>query len=180
MSMGRYWKHAAILLVLLYLVRVAWSFDFLQPGPKCPYCDGAGELRLTVRGAGGQPEVAIQPCATCDGSGLKDPYLVRFKRALPILVLGLWHFVFLGLIGGLMWGLMAVDCRLCGGSGRLALEASPPGEALLQLQQDCVACEGRGRLGVIDRWVLWHGWEQTEALVSEPRLLHQGRRRTSR
>lgn len=164
MSMGRSLLHVAILLVVVFLLRIAWSFDFLQPGPKCPYCEGAGELRIMLTGPGGQPELAIQSCATCDGSGLKDPYGVRFKRALPQIVLGLWHFVFIGLLGGLAWAFTAVDCRLCRGAGMLAIEATPPGEAAFRVQEDCVACDGRGRLGALDRWVLGMGWEQKPPL----------------
>src|SRR5204862_3638289 len=59
-----------------------------------------------------------------------------------------------------VWGMKVVDCHLCCGAGRLALEAFPPGESCFTVDLDCVACQGRGRLGVIDRWVLWKGWEQ--------------------
>lgn len=160
MSMGRFLLHLTVLLVLVFLLRIAWNYDFLKPGPKCPYCEGTGELREMIVGVSGRPEVTISSCSTCDGSGLKDPYGQRFKRALPQIVLGLWQFVFAGMIGGLAWGMTAVDCRLCRGAGRLSLEATPPGEPCFQVQEACVACDGRGRLGALDRWVLWRGWEQ--------------------
>lgn len=162
MSMRRFLGHLTVLLVLVFLIRIAWNYDFLKPGPKCPYCEGTGELRESVIGPGGQPEVTIAECSTCDGSGLKDPYGVRFKRALPQIVLGLWHFVLVALLGGLAWGMTAVDCRLCRGVGQLALEATPPGEACFMVQESCVGCNGRGRLGALDRWLLWKGWEQRQ------------------
>jgi DnaJ-class molecular chaperone len=52
-----------------------------------------------------------------------------------------------------------VNCRLCRGAGRLALEASPPGEASFRVDVDCVGCKGAGRLTVIDRWVYGFGWD---------------------
>jgi hypothetical protein len=166
MSMGRdpkrYLIHAAVALVLFFLLRLAWDQDFLNPGPGCPYCGGKGQLEFRVPDplSPGFTMLSVQPCATCDGSGLKDPYSKRFERILPLILRGLWGFVWIAVAGALVWGMKLVDCRLCCGAGRLALEVSPPGEAVFSVDQDCVACDGRGRLGVLDRWVLWMGWEQ--------------------
>jgi hypothetical protein len=139
---------------------VAAEHDFFDPGPRCPYCGGTGGIFQLVPGPPGVPLVeARTDCSPCDGSGLKDPYPNRLSRVLPRLRGVLGQFLWLAAVGALAWGLKAVDCRLCGGSGRLVLEALPPGEPASRHDADCVACGGRGRLGVLDRWVFLRGWE---------------------
>jgi hypothetical protein len=157
----RFLLHGAVAVALLLLARFAWEQDFFNPGPQCPYCEGKGLFR-ELRRLGNTPEVIVveTECRSCDGSGLKDPYGQRFRRVFPRIALGLWEGVCLAAIAGLVWGLRVVDCRLCLGAGNLSLEAFPPGEPSFAVMTDCVGCEGRGRLGVLDRWVLWNGWER--------------------
>jgi hypothetical protein len=77
----------------------------------------------------------------------------RLKAAVPHLVLGFWSCLCILAAAGLIWGLKFVECRLCGGAGRLSLEAQPPDEPGFTVDTDCVHCEGQGRLGLLDRWV---------------------------
>lgn len=62
----------------------------------------------------------------------------------------LWLAVCLGVAGGLACCLRLFPCRLCGGAGRLALEAQPPDEPAFHVDLDCVGCDGYGRMSVID------------------------------
>jgi len=158
----RFLLNGAVGVALFLLARFAWEQDFFDPGPKCWYCHGTGIDEY--RRAPGTCLVTISesPCGVCDGSGLKDPYGQRFRRVFPRIALGLWEGVCLAAIAGLLWGLRVVNCRLCLGAGNLSLEAFPPGEPSFAVMTDCVGCEGRGRLGVLDRWVLWNGWERRE------------------
>jgi len=147
--------HVAVFGLIGLLFVIAADHDFLDPGPRCPYCQGQGTITEIVPGPPGVPFVeAKTDCSPCDGSGLKDPYPERLKRLFPEIAGRMWHAIWLALVGALVWGLKAVDCQLCGGSGRLELEALPPGGRIRRVRAECGACEGRGRLSVIDRWVL--------------------------
>ena len=172
--------HVAVFALIGLVCLIALKHDFLDPGPRCPYCGGEGVIRQIVPGPPGVPFVeAHLDCSPCDGSGLKDPYGERFKRILPEIRELLWQCLWLALIGALGWGLKTVECRLCRGEGRLVLEAQPPGEPCFLVTLSCVACQGRGRLGVIDRWVLSRGWEQPPErpeVAGRPRRRSWGRR----
>ena len=147
--------HLMVFVLIGLLFLVAGDHDFLDPGPRCPYCHGEGSITQIVPGPPGVPFVeAKADCSPCDGSGLKDPYPERLKRIFPQIASKIWHLLWLVLVGALIWGLKVVDCVLCGGSGRLELEALPPGRRIRRVRAECAACEGRGRLSVIDRWVL--------------------------
>src|SRR5579859_546694 len=149
----RVFLHAAGIGLIGLLCLVAVDLDFFDPGPPCPQCGGEGVIPRTMPGPPGIPLVeAKADCGPCDGSGLKAPYTRRLGRAVPRIRELLWRLFWVAAIIGLVWGLKAVDCRLCGGSGRLALQARPPGKPAFREEIDCVACGGRGRLGVLDRF----------------------------
>jgi hypothetical protein len=76
----------------------------------------------------------------------------RLRDAVPQIVLGFWSCLCVLAAAGLVWGLKLVECRLCGGVGRLSLEAKPPDGPGFTVDTDCVHCEGQGRLGLLDRW----------------------------
>jgi hypothetical protein len=85
------------------------------------------------------------------------PFSIRaardiLKNAIPQIVLGFWSCLCVLTAASLIWGLKLVECRLCGGAGRLSLEAQPPEEPGFTVDTDCVYCEGLGRLGLLDRW----------------------------
>jgi hypothetical protein len=76
---------------------------------------------------------------------------MQFRSAFPQIVLGFWEGICVVTGVALLLRLRLVDCRLCGGAGRLSLEVSPPGEAGFTAESVCVACDGLGRLGVLSR-----------------------------
>jgi hypothetical protein len=145
--------HAAVLLAISGFVVEARRFEFLSPGKACVSCEGAGEARQTRWVDDGQV-LDVRPCRYCDGSGLKDPWSERLGRFLPVLKFGLCALVFLGLLVGMLWIVKVVGCRDCGGSGFLQLEVTCPGDGVSVIEHLCFFCEGRGRLPVVDRWVL--------------------------
>ena len=147
--------HLMVFVLIGLLCLAAAAHDFFDPGPRCPYCHGNGSITEIVPGPPGVPFVeAKTDCGVCDRSGLKDPYSERLKRIFPQIAGIMWHLIWLALVGALIWGLKVVDCRLCGGAGRLVLESLSPEQAASSLETECVACEGKGRLGVLDRWVI--------------------------
>jgi hypothetical protein len=145
--------HAAILLAITGFVVEARRFEFLSPGQACVSCEGAGETRQTRWVDDGQV-LDVRPCRFCDGSGLKDPWSERLGRFLPVLKVGLFALVFLGLLVGMLWIVKVVECWDCEGSGILKLEVTCPGEGVSVIEHACFFCEGRGRLPAVDRWVL--------------------------
>jgi len=62
----------------------------------------------------------------------------------------LWLAACLVLSGALVCCLRLIPCRLCGGAGRLALDAHPPGEPAFRVDSDCVGCDGYGQRSVLD------------------------------
>jgi hypothetical protein len=149
----RLFIHAVILLAIVGFTIEAGRFEFLSPGPACVECSGAGEFRRVVWVEDGQV-LRVETCRFCDGSGRKDPWHERFERLLPTLKVGLLGLVLLALVAAMVWAFKVVDCRVCGGAGGLALEVTSPGEGTIRVDDACFACDGRGRLTVIDRWVL--------------------------
>ncbi len=149
----KFFIHGFFLLAIVGFTIEARRFEFLSPGPACVECSGAGEFRQVVWVEDGQV-LQVQTCRFCDGSGRKDPWHERFERLLPTLKVGLCGLVLLGLVAAMIWALKVVDCRVCGGAGGLALEVTSPGEGTIMVADACFACEGRGRLPMIDRWVL--------------------------
>jgi hypothetical protein len=145
--------HVIVLLAIVGFTIEARRFEFLSPGPACVECSGAGEFRRVEWVEDGQV-LRVETCRYCDGSGRKDPWHERFERLLPTLKVGLCGLVLLALVAAVVWAFKVVDCRVCGGAGGLALEVTSPGEGTINVDDACFACEGRGRLTVIDRWVL--------------------------
>jgi hypothetical protein len=151
---GRRVVHGFILSLLGLFVWQSGILDLIDLHRTCWNCDGVGTgVRVMNFRPDGDTPVSFQ-CGVCKGTGRiplagenVDYPFWRICRAL-------WSCVCLGIAGGLAWGMKLVNCRLCGGSGCLALEAQPPGESAFRVDLDCVACEGRGRLGALDRWVL--------------------------
>jgi len=160
--------HAAGFGLIGLVCLVAVEYDVFDPGPPCPRCEGEGVITQIVPGPPGVPFVEAKTgCSRCGGGGLEVPYSRRLGRVVPRIRGMLGWLLWVAAIGALAWGLKAVDCRLCGGSGRLALQALLPGKRASREDIDCVACGGRGRLGVLDRFVLERGWEQD---ASAPRM----------
>lgn len=123
---------------------------------RCWPCGGAGAvIRVLSLGSEEARPVSI-PCGYCLGRGRIPLVGGELDAAVWRISGALWACVAVALAGGLVWGMRLANCGLCGGSGCLALEAQPPGEAAVVVEVGCVACDGRGRLGALDRWVLRH------------------------
>jgi DnaJ-class molecular chaperone len=129
----------------------------------CPDCGGTGldPQHYTVESPsedGAAPEQHEHyfefRCDTCAGVGHLRLTRKTLAAMFPRVCAALWGCVCVTVALGLLWGMNVVECGLCGGSGRLALEAVPPGEAAFRIDLECVACGGRGWLGRLDRWVL--------------------------
>jgi len=161
MAMTRSWMLPAgvpaAFVLLGWLCGAGWLLPSRSP---CATCRGEGKQGTceTVRGIlqGGldlDDPVTVQAggpaCSATGGTPVNGPFLASL---LPEVVIGAWEFLCVVLVAGLLWGLRTVDCRLCGGSGRLTLEASPPGESPYVSEADCVRCDGQGRLRALDRW----------------------------
>lgn len=159
---GSRWRlHAFLLFLVLLFVWLSGITDLWDFQHSCWRCDGAGAYPVHVPpdpeaegSEEGEERAVLQRCSFCGGLGRVplessdiDYQLYRLSKAV-------WVVVCVAIVGGLLWGLKAVDCRLCGGSGRLALQALPPEGREILVDMICVACEGRGRLGQLDRWVL--------------------------
>ncbi|HLY09234.1 MAG TPA: hypothetical protein VKW04_08040 [Planctomycetota bacterium] len=163
---GRRWVlQGGILSLLLLFLGLSGIPELRAFQRPCTTCDGAGTV---LRGlpipralGGGSPaetegrELPVR-CRACEGTGRIPLSRTEWESRFLRLCTALWACVCVALAGGLVWGMKVVDCGLCRGSGRLALEALPPAEAAFVVDIDCVACEGRGRLGSLDRWILRH------------------------
>jgi hypothetical protein len=113
----------------------------------CRDCLGSGQgrqLHLRLYRWGGDPwRLAL----VRNGENLweGDP------TAIPVLSwLGAGVVVFIGLVLGLRRGGV---CPLCAGEGTLLLEVEPPGKPAKRREVSCPACEGRGELTRLDRWL---------------------------
>jgi DnaJ-class molecular chaperone len=154
-------------IVIAFLgVLIAWSgmygFSSLL---GCPDCKGTGAVTVSFAyesaSEGDRPPERKQvsyktPCETCRGAGIIPVTRQTLAAMFPRICAALWGCVCVAVALGLFWGMKVVDCGLCGASGRLSLEAIPPGEMAFRVDTICVACEGRGWLGRLDRWVLRH------------------------
>jgi len=161
MAMTRSWMiHAGIPAALVLLGWLCGAGRLLPSRPPCAACRDEGKPGTceTVPGIlqgrlhGDDPVTVLAGCHACSatrGTSVNGPFLASL---LPEVVIGAWEFLCVVLVAGLLWGLRTVDCRLCGGSGRLTLEASPPGESPYVSEADCVRCDGQGRLRALDRW----------------------------
>jgi hypothetical protein len=88
-----------------------------------------------------------------------DPEPPGTWASAPEVAFLLWEVLCLGVAVGLIAAMRTVDCRLCRGAGRLALEAHPPGEDCFVVDQYCIGCDGAGRLSALDRGVLRQSWD---------------------
>jgi len=75
---------------------------------------------------------------------------------------GFWIALTVAVIAALVWSYKVVDCRVCEGRGEVLLEVTSPGIGEYTVRACCYGCEGRGRLTVVDRWVIGQGWEGNE------------------
>jgi len=68
-------------------------------------------------------------------------------RSMPVV----WGVLGAGVVVALLRRLRREPCDLCASTGRLRLEVTPPGEMRFEVQVECPACKGLGRLSAIDR-----------------------------
>lgn len=151
--------------LVLIIAGVQTSLPYLRTaGGSCPAC-GAGDPKR-------EHEVicACQylSCPRCEGTGGRfhagdfgRRYLGKILTMRTLVLNGVSDnpqltFVIAGCLlslGFLLWQIRVVRCRLCRETGRLSLEVRSPGEARRFVNLECVACQGRGGLTAIDRWV---------------------------
>lgn len=135
--------HAAVFFGILLLASAGVMSGLIRVD-ACHFCGGQGSLYCDVEGI-------RHPCGAC-ASGIESRlprFLASVEALLDWIVPILWCVLCVGAAAVLVGRLRIVQCRTCEGSGRLALEVLPPGEAAFSVETDCVACEGRGRLGVL-------------------------------
>ena len=163
MPMTRFWLlHAGIPAVLALLAWRCGAERLLPSKRPCTACHGEGK-QLVRKMVFGLPEGCLRlfdivtvpaGCDACSATGVAPVNVPFLASLLPQVVTGAWEFLCVALVAGLLWGLRTLDCPLCGGSGRLVLEASSPGEVSTVFETDCVRCEGQGRVHAFHRWTV--------------------------
>ena len=146
--------HGAVFAGILLLAVLAWGCGILRFS-SCYYCDGKGWTYCDL-------ERTVHSCRACPGAPIETAWVLGEQLTSALTFITGWFWVLLGLGNSisLVWALRQVDCRLCGGEGRVYLEAVPVDASAFEVEAECAACEGRGRLGMLDRWVFWNGWER--------------------
>lgn len=128
------------LLPLFILLPVAWVLGAFESLGDCDHCGGAVNL-------------IGDECWSCSPSHFWDRVGSRTRSAVPVMVALFWVSVILSVPGGLIWSVIAVDCRICGGGGILRQQATLSGD------RQCHGCRGWGRLSALDSLILRSGWE---------------------
>jgi hypothetical protein len=146
---------------LSLLAVLALFAGLLLRGPWCWSCKGTGGY-----------QDAESFCRDCSGSGVgshlniqlrnhRDSVHVilvrhgeiRWEGDLTDLPAVAWMGAGAAVLVGLFVGLKALACPLCARQGVLLLEVEPPGRAPKPRTVECPACEGKGRLTRLDRWL---------------------------
>lgn len=144
---------AFVVLCGLLFMRGPWCWSCRGTGGSaekdyswtCPDCQGSGQgrhLSLRLDRTGSFSRLIV----TRDGEDLWD----GDPQALPALV---WLGAGVATLIGLVVGLRGGACPLCAERGTLLLEVEPPGRPPKCRTVECPACEGRGALTWLDRWL---------------------------
>ena len=119
----------------------------------CPDCEGSGlgrhlniHLYRTTGFCVGQEDGPWRLIVARQGVNLWESNLL----ILPALT---WLGAGVAALIGLIMGLRGGDCPLCDSRGTLLLEVEPPGRPPKCRTVACPACEGKGRLTRLDRWL---------------------------
>lgn len=134
-----------------------------------------GSWCWNCRGNGVRAESGVESaCPDCLGSGWGSHFYLRVyrnawsERPCVALVRGGrdlwevdlhamrsrgWHGAGIAVAIGLVVGLRGGACPLCARQGRIVLEVESPGKQPDRRSVECPACEGRGSLTRLDRWL---------------------------
>ena len=134
------------ILPLLVLIPLAWILGAFESLSGCDYC-------------GGESNVVREECWDCHPAYREHRVNSRLKKVVRVAPAVFWVAVILSVPGGILWGLIAIDCRFCRADGTLTLEAIPPGGPAFEVQVACPDCHGYGRVGTLDSWVYRMGWD---------------------
>lgn len=131
---------------VLVLGVVGWILGAFENFGDCDHCDGSVNF-------------IIDDCQYCSPAFRTYRIKRRVREIEPLLVASFWGLIILSIPGGLVWSVLAVDCKVCRARGTLRLEATPPGEPRFEVQVHCPGCRGWGRLSALDSLLLRLGWE---------------------